>query len=96
VKGQSAAPDTEVDVTWVGLRCQVIVRGATTHLRADLRSKAGDPNSSLVRGGKELSAAGAVSLFVEDDDREGDAAWLVVLRPDGSVCAQALTAVGGK
>ena len=64
-------------------------------MRVDLRSKAGDASTSLVRGGKELAPDAQVALFVEDEDREGDAAIVVVLGPDGTPRAQVVTVVGG-
>ena len=82
-------------VTWRGLRCTVTAPAARPPLRADLRTKSGDSTTSLARGGKEFSDDGVVSLLVEDDDREGDAAAVVIVSPDGTLRAQVGTVVGG-
>jgi len=81
-------------VTWRGLRCTVTAPGARPPLRADLRTRSGDLSTSLARGGRELSDERTVSLLVEDD-REGDAAAVVIVSPDGTVRAQVGTVVGG-
>lgn len=82
-------------VSWRRLRCDFTVSGAGPGTRADVRTRPGDPNTSLARGGKEVEADGAVSLLVEDDDQDGREAWLVVLAGDGTLRAQVGTVVGG-
>src|SRR5438874_4970753 len=93
--GGVAEPVTIESATWRGLRCNVAVKGASGGRRVDLRTKAGDPSTSLVGGGKALGADGTAALFVTDDDREGDGAVLVVLGSDGTPRAQRGTVVGG-
>jgi hypothetical protein len=61
----------------------------------DLRTKAGDPTTSLVKAGKGLGSDGTVSLIVEDEDLEGIGAVVVVVGADGTPRAQAGTVVGG-
>jgi hypothetical protein len=92
---EPAAPVSIDAVAWRGLRCNVTVSGAGAGLRADLRTKPGDPSSSLVEGGKVLAADGTAALFVRDDDREGDVAAVVVVGDDGVPLAQHMTVVGG-
>ena len=82
-------------VAWRGLRCNIKVIGAASGLRADLRVRVGDASSSLSRGGREIGTDGAVALLVDDEDREGQAAVVVVVDADGSVRAQIATIVGG-
>ena len=89
------APVTIESVIWRGLRCRITVRGARPGLRVDLRTKAGDAASSLAGGGKEIDADGTVALMVEDEDREGQGAVVVVVGADGLPRAQDATIVGG-
>jgi len=79
---------------WRGLRCKVVVRADTGGLRFDVRTKAADSSTSVVKGGKQIDETGSVSVIVEDDDLMGAAAFLVVLSPDGSVIVKESTTIG--
>ena len=63
-------------VTWRGLRCNVMVQGSRTGARVDMRTKGGDPSTTLVMGGKVVLADGEAAILVEDEDREGEAALI--------------------
>lgn len=91
----AAEPVVIESVSWRRLRCTVAVKGAQPGLRVDLRTKAGDPATSLASGGKGLGADGTVAILVADEDREGQAALVVVLGTDGTPRAQTATVVGG-
>ena len=94
--GASTGPAVTIaDITWRGLRCAVRLAGATPALRVDIRSKAADPAASLATSPRAPGADGTVSLLVEDEDRLGQAALVVVLAPDGTPCAQMPTTIGG-
>lgn len=80
-------------VKWTGLRCRVEVRDAPEGANIDLRARAADSGTSLAAA-KPLED-GSASLFVEDDEREGESAIVVVLDADGRVLAQRATIVGG-
>lgn len=80
---------------WKGLRCQVQLSGAAPGTRVDLRTKAADPATSLVEKPKPVNADGSASLPVPDDDRTGEAAFLVALSEEGTVLAQSLITIGG-
>jgi len=82
------------DVRWRGFRCIVEVDGASPDLRVDLRQRAGDATSSLLPATKSLEDMVA-SLLVEDDDKVGSSAYIVILDQDGRLLAQASTIVGG-
>ncbi len=82
-------------VTWKGLRCGVTVSGARPGLVLDVRTKAGDPASSIAESPKPTGSDGSGSLVVEDEDREGDAAHVVLLNEEGRVLTQVVTTVGG-
>ena len=83
------------EVKWRRLRCNITIEDSPAGARVDIRTKVGDPTTTLTMGGKELGAEGEVSLFVEDADREDEAALVVLVGPDGSVLAQTSTIVGG-
>jgi hypothetical protein len=81
-------------VVWRGLRCAVTLAGKTTGVLVDIRSKAGDPGTSLAEP-RAPDAQGNVSLLVTDDDLIGTAAFIVVVSEDGTIQKQQLTTVGG-
>ena len=83
------------EVRWRRLRCNITLEGSATGARVDIRTKGGDPATTLTAGGKETGAEGEVSLLVEDADREDEAALVVVVGSDGMVLAQTSTIVGG-
>ena len=82
-------------VSWRGLRCVVEVGGTVPGLLIDIRTKAADPATSLAERPKAPDADGVASLPVPDDDREGEAAVVVVYMEDGAVLAQDHTTIGG-
>ena len=82
------------EVRWRRLRCNITIEGSATGAAVDIRTKGGDPSTTLTMGGKELGAEGEVSLLVEDADREDEAALIVVVGPDGTVLAQTSTIIG--
>jgi len=90
-----AQPISIQSIAWKGLRCAVAIAGADAGSRIDLRTKAADAASSLSGGAKPLTVEGTGSLLVADDDRQGEAALIVVLAPDGTIRAQGPTVVGG-
>jgi hypothetical protein len=83
-----------VNAKWKGLRCIVEVDGASSDLRVDLRTRAGDSASSLLKEAKSLAELVA-SLLVEDDEKAGSTAFVVVLDKNGRLLAQATTIIGG-
>jgi hypothetical protein len=97
VQGAAAAQTVAVaEATWRGLRCAARIVGAGPDMLVDLRTKAGDPATSLVGVARPPQDDGSVSLLVVDDDQLGAAALIVVLAADGTVLAQAPTVVGGE
>lgn len=93
-------------VKWAGLRCRVRVSGQFTGCLVDLRDKAADPTTSLLRDpavdapssetwAKAVGQDGNVALVVMDDRREGVATTLVLLDMAGNVLDKALVTVGG-
>ena len=94
--GQASRATVSIsEVRWRRLRCNITIEGSATGARVDIRTKGGDPSTTLTAGGKEIGAEGEVSLLVEDADREDEAALVVVMGLDGAVLAQTSTIVGG-
>ena len=99
VRSPTGAPKAVLEsVRWLGLRCRVRVVGAGPDWRLDLRTKAADPRSSLVKDkrSKPVNPDGETSLMVEDPDQEGTSAIVVLLDPEGRVVAKQNTTVGGE
>lgn len=91
---------------WAGLRCRVTVSGQFEGCKADLRDKAADPTTSLLRDpnadpspskvwAKSVGKDGNVALVVMEDTREGSATTLVLLDASGNVLDKTLVTVGG-
>jgi hypothetical protein len=94
-----AGEDAEVavsitEVRWSRLRCYVQLEGASAEMVVDIRSKAAAPDTSLVLEPRAPEADGSASLLVPDEEREGNAAFVVVT-VGASLQAQQLTIVGG-
>lgn len=90
----SAATVTIKSVTWKGLRCTVVVDGASPDQRVDIRIKAALASSSVASADKPLDG-GKASLAVADDEHMGSAAVVVVLGTNGEVLQKQATTVGG-
>lgn len=91
----AASPVTLKAVTWKGLRCTVVVEGASPGQRVDIRTKAALASSSLAASVKLLEA-GKASLAVADDEHMGAAAVVVVLDSKGEILLKQATTVGEK
>lgn len=89
----SDASVTIKSVTWKGLRCTVLVEGASPGQRVDIRAKAALATSSLVASAKAIES-GKASLAIKDDEHAGEAAVVVVLGSNGDVLQKQGTLVG--
>jgi len=83
------------NVIWRGLRCTMNIAGADSGMKVDIRTKAGDPTTSLTSTSKSPNADGTASVLIQDEERMGEAALIVVLNGDGTVLQQILTTIGG-
>jgi hypothetical protein len=81
-------------VKWLGLQCRVEFSGVTEKVTVDLRGLPAEPASSIAEQTKETSSAGKVSLFVRDEEHEGERAHLVLVSLDGTILAQREVVVG--
>jgi hypothetical protein len=95
VKEDAEAAVKIEEVKWSRLRCYVQLDGASQEMEVDIRSKAGDPATSLVLEPRAPEADGSASLLVPDEEHEGTEAFVVVTVGD-SLRAQQLTIVGGE
>ncbi len=81
-------------VKWLGLQCRVEFSGVTEKVTVDLRGLPAEPASSIAEQAKETSSTGRVSLFVRDEEHEGERAHLVLVSLDGKILAQREVVVG--
>jgi hypothetical protein len=65
-------------------------------MKVDIRTKAGDATTSLIETPAIPAPDGKVSVLVEDDEKEGLSALIVVLKSDSTVSKQISTIVGGE
>ena len=80
---------------WSGLRLNVVLEGAAG-LTVDLRSKVGDPATTVAAGPVVASTDGKkTSLLVENDDLEGTNVFFVVLDPSGNCIFKDSVVIGG-
>ena len=93
-KRPSRAAVPIVQVVWSQLGCNISIGGTGTGLWVDVRTKSVDPSTTVAMGGKEIDAGGEALLRVKDADREGEAAFVVVVGRDGTVLGQTITIVG--
>ncbi|UXA52320.1 BREX-1 system phosphatase PglZ type B [Xanthomonas prunicola] len=83
------------DIAWRGLRCTVAADGQYASLSLDIRTRAGDPTTSVVVSIKPLKDNGAASVVVENEELQGREAFLVLLSASGELVAEANTVIGG-
>jgi hypothetical protein len=76
-----------LEAKWTGAKCRVWVKGASSGVQVDIRTRISDPSTSLLANGQAqgMTAEGKVSVFLEDDADLGRAAELVLLDADGQV-----------
>lgn len=86
---------TILDLQWVGLRCRVTVEPAGAPVTVDIRTKVGDPASSIAAP-KRVGSDGRAGLLVADESLEGTTVSVVLLDGSGRVIARQATTVGGE
>jgi hypothetical protein len=90
----AAAGATITNMKWRGLTLVVEFTDLPDGATIDLRSAAGDANSSIADRARLTGGQGKELLLVGDDDLEGQRAHLVVIGVDGSLLLQRETTVG--
>ncbi len=84
------------DIQWKQMRCTVRLGSIPDGAQLDIRTHAGNPETSEVVQLKPFGDKNRCSVIIEDDDLEGHACWVVILDCDGKPLAQSSTTVGGE
>lgn len=81
---------------WVGMRCRIIIETPVEDLRADLRLRPLDPETSIIekKTPRGISEDGTVSLPVPDVENEGIKVVIVLLDGQDTIIDQLATTVG--
>jgi len=79
---------------WRGLIFTAKITAPKEGILVDIRSKAGDASTSLVKEPKCPAENGEVSLLVEDEEYLKAAAFILVIAANGQICAQMHTTIG--
>ena len=84
------------EAKWTGAKCRVRVGGDCTGVRVDIRTRQSDPNTSLLTEqlARETTAAGMVTVFLENDADIGKEAEIVLLDAAGLVIDALPTILG--
>ena len=82
-------------VSWKQLRCSVEVSGSMEGMQLDVRTHAGNEQTSEASTIKSFKDKLRCSVIVEDDDLIGDKVFVVILDSNGNALAQQETVVGG-
>jgi len=93
-KAHATSAITIENVVWKGMRCKVAIDGDGAGLRLDIRSHAGNSQSSVTMQARPFKADGTASVVVDDDTLEGHQATIVVVDSDGQPIAQQDTVIG--
>jgi hypothetical protein len=91
--GAANVSATITEAKWKGLRCHAIIAPHLDGLCLDLRTKTGDPATTLIGKPKSVQA-GRASLLIADDNQMGDSASLVLLDSEGRVISKMPTIIG--
>jgi hypothetical protein len=90
-KKQTASIDK---IEWSGMRCKVLANASETTL-LDIREQPADATTSITTKSKKVTVNKQVSLLVEDEDLEGEKAFVVLIDEQGNLLAQTETIIGG-
>ena len=81
-------------IKWTGLRCRVEVTGSPG-IMVDLRTKAGDPTTSIAETTKGV-VGGQAALLVSREDLIGTSVFVVVYNTEDTPLTKTQTVVGGE
>lgn len=82
-------------VTWRGLRCDMLVEGGNSDWLVDIRTLPAKPTSTLLESPKPLKPNGKTTVLIPDDDLMGTLATLVIVTVRGQLMAQMQITIGG-
>jgi hypothetical protein len=81
-------------VKWLGLMCRIEIEHVAPGVTVDIRARPGEPSTSVAEDVKETTSSGRQSLFVADEDLEGEKAFIVIVTGDGTILAQREVIIG--
>jgi len=96
--GDATGIITITDIRWKRQRCTIQLSSAIppdAGLEIDIRTRPGDPATSLASTPKAVEADGQTSLLIEDEDLVGNPAFIVIVDADNIIRAQKSTVIGG-
>ena len=96
--GKPEKSDAQVEITdvvWKGLRCKAALDGDFSGLSMDIRTQAGNPETSAVMNVKPVKENGIASVVIENDELDGSEAFIVVIDDSNDIVAQMKTVIGG-
>lgn len=79
---------------WLGLMCRIEFENVAAGATVDIRTLPADPSTSVTTAARDTTSAGKASIFVTDEDLEGEHAYVVIVGRDGSVLAQRDVTIG--
>jgi len=92
----AAGSATIASITWKQLRCIVTVAEACPGIMLDVRTHAGNPETSEAQSVKPFKDKTSCSVIIKDEDLEGHACWVVIVDANGNALSQEQTIVGGE
>ncbi len=84
-----------IDLSWVNLRCRVVVEAAPAGAAVDVRVNPGDAGSSVSTRPKAVEGSDEGAVLVGDDTLEGSDVYAVLVSAEGAILSQKSTRVGG-
>lgn len=79
---------------WLGLMCRIEFENVAAGATVNIRSLPGDPSTSMATEARDTTGAGKASIFVADEELDGQHAYVVIVGRDGSILAQRDVTIG--
>lgn len=79
---------------WLGLMCRIEFENVAPGATVDIRALPADATTSVATETRVTTGAGKASLFVADEDLEGEDAFVVIVGRDGNILAQRDVTIG--
>lgn len=81
-------------VKWLGLMCRIEFENVEPGATVDIRALPADPSTSVTTEARDTTGAGKASIFVADEDIEGQHAYVVIVGRDSAILAQRDVTIG--
>ena len=82
------------NVKWLGLMCRIEFENIAPGAVVDIRALPGEAKTSVVETVKETASVGKQSLYVSDEELEGEEAYVVIIGSDEAILAQREVTIG--